>query len=969
MASATPRTWRYIVFTNFHGPDVGKALFTQLRKQFSYNGVSLLIDDQRIERGQTIIKPEISRATSRISIVVLSKNYASSSLTLDELVEIFICKKDMGHIVMTIFYGVDPRDVREQTGEFGKVFKKTCAGKTEELRRTWSHALNDVGNIPGEHFFHWDNEMIEKIARDVSNTLNATVSLDLEDMVGIEAHLQRMQSLLEFKNESEAMIVGIYGPAGIGKTTIARALHGRFSSSFPLSYFMDNLSGRYSSDLDDYGVKLRLQEKLLSNVLNEDGIRIDDLGAIHRGLYDKKVLIILDDVDDLQQLEALAKEAKWFGPGSRIIVTTEDQDLLEKHGINNTYQVEFPNDEEARQIFCRYAFNQSSALEGFDKLVERVREFCSDLPMSLRVMGASLRRKKEEDWEHILHRLETSLDPNMKGVLSVGYDSLHKDDQFLFLLIAFFFNYQDEKHVINMLSESHVDVGFGLKALADKSLIQITKGKIVMHKLLQQVGREAVQRQDHEKRQVLIHGNEIRDVLLTDSGSTSVRDIYFDTSTISKDVYVSAGAFRKMCNLQSLSIYNTRRGTHANDDRVHVPGDMDLPPRLRLLRWEAYPGNCLPHTFMPEHLIRLVLRNSKLKKLWEGTQPLRNLKKMDLSWSMSLKELPDLSKATSLERLKLSGCKSLIELPSSIGNLPKLEELKTDLCDDLQLVPTLFNMTSLAKVDMLGCRKLRKIPDFPRNIQELVIPDTMLEESPESVSHWSRLWSLTIHGSVNPYPILTIPWLKGSGADIEKLPDWIKDLPGLTWLYVGGCPKLASSPKLPPSLQTLKMENCESLETLKSFPPDSEIEDLHFPNCFRLGPKAREVITHKSLEALLPGRTMPPEFDHRAIGNSLTIRSRFSIFRICLVLSPKPEEKVGSFSLFIQITINGSPAGDVTTTQPLPHIRKENKFLELEEEADITFDFITSSQYIKVTECGVQLFYYFPFFSFSSLEF
>ncbi|CAA7031259.1 unnamed protein product [Microthlaspi erraticum] len=105
------------------------------------------------------------------------------------------------------------------------------------------------------------------------------------------------------------------------------------------------------------------------------------------------------------QLEALANETNWFGPGSRIIITTEDQELLEQHDINNTYHVDFPTNEEARKIFCRYAFRRSLAPYGFEKLVERVIELCGNLPLGLRVMGSTLRGKREDDWEGLLRSL------------------------------------------------------------------------------------------------------------------------------------------------------------------------------------------------------------------------------------------------------------------------------------------------------------------------------------------------------------------------------------------------------------------------------------------------------------------------------------------------------------------------------------------------------------------------------------
>lgn len=62
-------------------------------------------------------------------------------------------------------------------------------------------------------------------------------------------------------------------------------------------------------------------------------MEVHHLGAIKERLCHQKVLIVLDDVDDVNQLEALADQTNWFGHGSRIIVTTEDQDILEQHGI------------------------------------------------------------------------------------------------------------------------------------------------------------------------------------------------------------------------------------------------------------------------------------------------------------------------------------------------------------------------------------------------------------------------------------------------------------------------------------------------------------------------------------------------------------------------------------------------------------------------------------------------------------
>ena len=77
-------------------------------------------------------------------------------------------------------------------------------------------------------------------------------------------------------------------------------------------------------------------------------------------------------MNSLNQLEALANETTWFGPGSRIVMTTEDLEILQQHGINNIYHVGFPLNEEAIEILCGYAFRQRSPLYGFKVFCGRI---------------------------------------------------------------------------------------------------------------------------------------------------------------------------------------------------------------------------------------------------------------------------------------------------------------------------------------------------------------------------------------------------------------------------------------------------------------------------------------------------------------------------------------------------------------------------------------------------------------------
>lgn len=260
--------------------------------------------------------------------------------------------------------------------------------------------------------------MIEKIATDVSNKLNATESKDFDDIVGLKAHLTEIESLL-YLDYDKVKMVGISGPAGIGKSTIARALHSLLSSSFHLSCYMENLIESKANSALEYRSKLSLQEQLLSQVLNLKDIRIRHLGAIRERLHDQRVLIILDDVKEVEQLEVLA-DIKWFGPGSRIIVITENKDILLQHGICDIYHVGFPSQEDALKIFCLYAFRQTSPPDGYMKLheCEMVVKYCGSLPLNLHVLGSAFRGRSDD---------ECNL-----GVIGFIYLSLSEKSQALF---------------------------------------------------------------------------------------------------------------------------------------------------------------------------------------------------------------------------------------------------------------------------------------------------------------------------------------------------------------------------------------------------------------------------------------------------------------------------------------------------------------------------------------------------------
>ncbi|KAF3586919.1 hypothetical protein F2Q69_00031924 [Brassica cretica] len=721
--STLPRNWTHDVFPSFHGADVRKSFLSHFLKELGSKGINLFTDKE-IHRGE-FIGPELKKAIqgSRIAIVLLSKRYASSSWCLDELVEIMKCKEELGQTVMPVFYEVDPSDVKKQAGEFWKVFKETCKGKTNEVIGKWSQALSKVATLAGYHSKNWDNDvkMIEDVATEVANKLfNSTPSRDFDEFIGMEAHMTKISPVLRTDSD-EVRMIGIWGPAGIGKTTIARCLFNQLSHTFQYSVFMMNVKAMYTPTVcsDDYNVKLHLQQKLLSQLINEkeEDFKISHLGIARERLKDKKVLVVLDNVDRLVQLEAMAKETGWFGHGSRIIVTTQDRKILKAHGITHIYKVDFPSDREAIQMFCMYAFGQKSPEDGFERLVREVTRLAGRLPLGLRVMGSHFRGMSKEEWENALPGLRMCLDGEIESILMFGYNALSHENKDLFLHIACFFNNEWIEKVVEHLSMRFPDVRQRLNVLAEKSLISLESELVSMHDLLVQLGIDIVRKQSTEpgQRQFLVDNREICEVLADDAaGSRSVIGIIFRGD----EIYMSERAFEGMSNLQFLRL---NVGPDGGGEAFHLFGGPSyLSRKLRLLDWSYFPMTCLHCIPNPELLVELIMYGSKLEKLWDGTKPLRNLKWVDLSDSKNLKDVSSLSTATSLQELDLTGCSSLVELPSSIGNAIHLKKLHLGECSSLVELPSsIGNAIHLEKLDLSGCSSLVELPSSIGNATNL----------------------------------------------------------------------------------------------------------------------------------------------------------------------------------------------------------------------------------------------------------
>jgi len=100
--------YTYDVFISFRGRDARNSFVDHLSSHLHRKGIFVFKDD-KLQKGESI-SPQLLQAIqhSHLSIIVFSKNYASSTWCLDEMAAIASRKQLSNHTVFPIFYDVDP---------------------------------------------------------------------------------------------------------------------------------------------------------------------------------------------------------------------------------------------------------------------------------------------------------------------------------------------------------------------------------------------------------------------------------------------------------------------------------------------------------------------------------------------------------------------------------------------------------------------------------------------------------------------------------------------------------------------------------------------------------------------------------------------------------------------------------------------------------------------------------------------
>ncbi|XP_031102974.1 TMV resistance protein N-like isoform X2 [Ipomoea triloba] len=842
--------WAYDVFLSFRG-DTRRTFTDHLYHSLDKAGVNTFRDEEEVRKGETL-SSEFRRAirSSRISIIVFSKGYASSRWCLDELVEILECKDIREQIVLPIFYDVDPSEMRKQIGEFGEALARHEERYREEKVKIWREAFTRVGELSGWDLQQvangYETKFIDAIIREVLSIVERVPMFVAKYPVGLVSRIKHIVRLMCNDIGDDVQLIGIYGMGGIGKTTLVKAVYNKVFEYFDSSCFLEirsSVLGQHNNKI------IALQQELLRQLLSKE-IKVSNVDQgimlIKKMLHARKSLIVLDDLEDLDELDALVGERNWFGAGSKVILTTRDKHILKDLKGEECYMVKELNEEDSLQLFSLHTFKLSEPPKDYTKLSKDIVRYCEGLPLALQVLGAHLSDKQKEDWRSALERLKKIPSNKVHEKLKISFDGL--PSQFtkdVFLDMACCFPGEIHKNIaISLLEVPGYFPDLEIQDLIHKSLISIDKfDNLRMHSLIREMGRQIVHSESPNnpgEQSRLCCPNDIREVLLNHTGTAKVEGIVLDEYSI-QNMSVDTKVFKNMMNLRMLRINN-----------LQLHGSFKyLSRKLRWLQLNYYRSKYIPSDFRSENLVILSIENSSIEEFRAPLKYFPSMKCLSFSGSKHLTRTPNFIGAQLLEWLSFYGCSRLVDVHSSIGDLGKLNVVLFDLCGKLKKLPkSLFGLKSLNTLSVDSCPKLR----LPEELGGLTSLNTLYASDFSDITSSSTLYlptsltslcSLSIleiggrnrvesHIAIGLESLSSLKFLELSGSDFHCLPFNLCQFSRLECIQLDFCNNIEMLPPLPTSLKILRARLCGSLAKLPNLSNLKWLKELDLFGCKKL---------------------------------------------------------------------------------------------------------------------------------------
>ncbi|CAN6442624.1 unnamed protein product [Victoria cruziana] len=664
---------------------------------------------------------------------------------------------------------------------------------------------------------------------------NTTSALDEKGKVGREGDKEKLIEQLQQQGGGDAnSIVAIVGKGGLGKTFLAQMI---CNDERVREHFADGVWWVCVSEKPNPNdMAKKLLEAIYKKDASDGAKDLETLcSKLRDAIKDKRFLLVLDDVWDLDWWEKLRLHFQGGASGSKFLITSRKKKLmklLEHHYGVFVHDLRGFTGEESRKLFTKQIGKTEAVLrdEGKLEIGERILKKCGDLPLVIKTVGSLLRTKETAaQWQNVEKSEIWSWkeeDDGEGGVLLPGlvlsYNDLQAHLKNCFVYCSLFpKDFEMEK---DMLAQQWIAHGF----VKEKEGIDT-----------QQSAKDCL--------------NELVDRCLLEEGHADLDDRFLRMHDVIHDLalYIGDDEYSHdsvKTNTRHLSL------TGKDQDSLSLDGLKFESNKLRtLLCHEGLP----PKVVCDLKGLRVLRMEGFSDELSQSIDRLLHLKYLDLSYS-HVKSMCTLHNLPFLKTLRLSSCDRIRRLPC----LPKLEVMKLKGLCNLEGWSSTEDgkaviLPCLRELEIYWCKNIKWLPCLPK-------VEVMKLKSLQSLEGWSStedgkavilpcLRTLSICECENIKRLPCIPKVEVMELRyLHSLEEWSSTEDGravilscLRELEIYSCSNIKRLPCLPkvevvmlvllmslegwsstedgktvilPCLRTLKISYCENIKRLPSLP-------------------------------------------------------------------------------------------------------------------------------------------------------
>ncbi|XP_059429129.1 probable disease resistance protein At4g27220 [Corylus avellana] len=642
-----------------------------------------------------------------------SCNYDSNIETMENQVEILKTIRER------VQNSVDSaRRNGEEIGSLVTMWLKKVDEITEEAKKV---VEDDDRCCNGACLNLWQRHQLSRKAKKIVKTVGELIenctwtSRDMEYMDFV-SRKSTAEGLMEALGDANTKVIGVYGMAGAGKTTLVREVARRAKEK----KLFDEVAIAYVTQSPNLTqiqreIAYMLDLKLDAEIVSERADRLKQRLTTH-----KKILIILDDIWSKLDLEKIGISCTQC----KVVLTSRDKNVLScEMGTQKDFELVQLPQKEAWNLFEKMAGDCVKDPNLRSTAAEVAKE-CAGLPIALVTVSKALKNKSIHVWKDALQKLRRIVPTQM---ITTPYSSIYPSIELSYSHLES----SEVKDFFLRCAEMHDSINFqdllkycyGLSSFEDIDNLEQARNRLysLVHNLKD---KSLLLDCPHSSEHCHMH-DVVRYVARFIASSDHNMFVVSDSSGLKK--WTDADSLRR-CRAFSI------RG----GDIHELPNKMECSD-LRF--FYVYGGDCALH--IPE-------------TFFEG---MGKLQVLDLT-EMKLPSLPSsLGLLINLQTLCLDHC--LLGNIAVIGELKNLVILSLLSSNLSQLPKEIALLTRLRLLDLSKCFKLEVIPPNVLSslveLEELYMGNSLVQWESEGLSsernntslaelkHLSRLTTLEIH--------------------------------------------------------------------------------------------------------------------------------------------------------------------------------------------------------------------------------